>query len=179
YGRGQNYSSFSLLDRKGYVISAPPPPAIYRREMLDRIGGFDENFFAYCEDSDLSMRAFLSGWRCLYLPSAVVYHRGSESFSKVPEKIIYYGHRNRYLLIYKYFPLSIILLHLPWIMNSEMKIINEVCIRQKSLKKYMSIIKSIFIEYKKYKNIRKKNLKLLTQRRREFLFLLKNKIKVI
>lgn len=48
--------------------------ALYRREMLDEVGLFDEDFFAYHEDVDLAWRARSRGWRCMYNPQAVVYH---------------------------------------------------------------------------------------------------------
>lgn len=48
--------------------------ALYRREMLDQVGLFDEEFFAYLEDVDLAWRARLAGWRCVYAPGAVVVH---------------------------------------------------------------------------------------------------------
>jgi hypothetical protein len=51
--------------------------ALYRRAMLDQIGLFDEDFFAYLEDVDLAWRARLAGWRCLYAPAAHVYHAHS------------------------------------------------------------------------------------------------------
>lgn len=61
------------------VFGACAGAAIYRREMLDRIGLFDENYFSYLEDVDLSVRARLFGYRCLYVHKAVVYHLGSAS----------------------------------------------------------------------------------------------------
>ena len=48
--------------------------ALYRQEMLDEVGLFDEDFFAYHEDVDLAWRARSRGWRCMYSPRAVVYH---------------------------------------------------------------------------------------------------------
>ena len=51
--------------------------ALYRRAMLDEIGLFDEDFFAYCEDTDLGLRARLAGWRCRYVPGAVARHHYS------------------------------------------------------------------------------------------------------
>jgi GT2 family glycosyltransferase len=48
--------------------------ALYRRAMLDQIGLFDEDFFSYLEDVDLAWRGQAVGWRCLYVPSARVYH---------------------------------------------------------------------------------------------------------
>ena len=51
--------------------------ALYRRKMLEEISFFDEDFFAYMEDVDLAWRAQLAGWRCLYVPTALVYHAHS------------------------------------------------------------------------------------------------------
>jgi hypothetical protein len=61
------------------VFGACAAAAIYRRSMLNDIGLFDEDFFAYMEDVDLSVRARLAGYGCIAVPSAVVYHVGSAS----------------------------------------------------------------------------------------------------
>ena len=51
---------------------------MYRKRMLDEIGGFDEDFFAYGDDAELGLRARIAGWRCWYTPRAVVrHHRGA------------------------------------------------------------------------------------------------------
>ncbi|CAN7592978.1 glycosyltransferase family 2 protein [Rhizobium sp. LjRoot254] len=61
------------------VFGASACAAIYRRRMIEEIGVFDVDFFAYMEDVDLSIRARLAGYRCLSVPDAVVYHMGSAS----------------------------------------------------------------------------------------------------
>ena len=53
--------------------------ALYRRAMLEEIGGFDDDFFLYCEDTDLGLRARWAGWKCLYVPQAMVEHHYSHS----------------------------------------------------------------------------------------------------
>ncbi|MDQ0321106.1 GT2 family glycosyltransferase [Pararhizobium capsulatum DSM 1112] len=68
------------LDHEPFdVFGASACAAIYRRSMLDHIGVFDVNFFAYMEDVDLSIRARLAGYRCLSVPAAKIYHMGSAS----------------------------------------------------------------------------------------------------
>ena len=63
------------LEREPLEIFGPcAGAALYRREMLDEVGLFDEDFFAYHEDVDLAWRARSRGWRCMYSPRAVVYH---------------------------------------------------------------------------------------------------------
>ena len=51
--------------------------ALYRKEMLREIGGFDPGFFAYSEDADVAWRARAAGWRAVYEPTAIAYHHGS------------------------------------------------------------------------------------------------------
>ncbi|MBI2906570.1 MAG: glycosyltransferase family 2 protein [Chloroflexi bacterium] len=62
-------------DAQTLVFGACAGAALYRRSMLDDIGLFDEDFVGYCEDVDLSFRAQLGGYRCVFAPKARVYHR--------------------------------------------------------------------------------------------------------
>jgi len=78
--------------------------ALYRRQMLDEVGGFDEDFFLYCEDTDLGLRARWAGWRCLYVPEAVVHHRYSHSAGRASALKAYYVERNRLFVVAKNFP---------------------------------------------------------------------------
>ena len=63
------------------VFGASAGLALYRRRMLDDIGGFDETFFAYLEDADVAWRAQMRGWHCVYCPRAVASHHYSGSFA--------------------------------------------------------------------------------------------------
>jgi GT2 family glycosyltransferase len=68
----------SAGDRAGRdVFGATACVALYRRRMLDAIGGFDPEFFAYLEDVDVAWRARAAGWGCVYEPRALAYHHGS------------------------------------------------------------------------------------------------------
>jgi GT2 family glycosyltransferase len=58
------------------VLGAPATAAVYRRELLRDVGGYDESFGSYLEDLDLSLRAQLRGWRCIAIPEARVRHAG-------------------------------------------------------------------------------------------------------
>jgi GT2 family glycosyltransferase len=61
------------------VFGATACVALYRRAMLDAVGGFDASFFAYLEDVDVAWRARAAGWRAVYEPRALAHHRGSAS----------------------------------------------------------------------------------------------------
>jgi len=82
--------------------------ALYRREMLDEIGGFDGRFFLYCEETDLGLRAVWGGWRCVYEPLAVVEHRYSATAGGASPLKAYYVERNRLLVLMKNFPAAML-----------------------------------------------------------------------
>ncbi len=79
YRLGHQEVDRGQFDEETFVFGACAAAALYRRELFEEIGFFDEDFFAYCEDGDVSFRAQLAGHRCLYVPKAVVYHMGSAS----------------------------------------------------------------------------------------------------
>jgi GT2 family glycosyltransferase len=84
--------------------------ALYRRKMLDEIGIFDEDFFAYCEDTDLGMRGRLAGWKAVVAPSAIVYHHYSGTagrYSPLKARLV---ERNHFWVAVKIMPLSMIAL---------------------------------------------------------------------
>lgn len=83
--------------------------ALYRREMLDEIGLFDEDYFLYCEDTDLGLRARWAGWKCRYVPEAVVVHRYSSTAGAFSVMKARYVERNRLWVALKNFPLAILL----------------------------------------------------------------------
>lgn len=73
-------------DRPAWVFGACAGAAIYRRELFEDIGLFDEDFFLIFEDVDFSLRAQVAGHRCLYVPEAIVYHkRGASTDTRCPQ----------------------------------------------------------------------------------------------
>ena len=82
--------------------------ALYRRTMLEQIGLFDEDFFAYYEDVDLALRACLRGWKALCVPDAIVYHGHSATLGKDSPFKTYLLERNRYYYIIKNAPRDIL-----------------------------------------------------------------------
>jgi GT2 family glycosyltransferase len=83
--------------------------ALYRRAMLEAVGPFDDRFFLYCEDTDLGLRARWAGWKCLYVPEAVVEHHYSHSAGRASPLKAYYVERNRLFVLAKNFPLPMLL----------------------------------------------------------------------
>lgn len=93
----------------GEVLLPSGSAALYRRSMLDKIGLFDDDFFLYCEDTDLGLRARWAGWGCRYVPEAEVEHRYSHSAGKVSALKAYYVERNRLFVAVKSFPAGALL----------------------------------------------------------------------
>ncbi|HEX5943574.1 MAG TPA: glycosyltransferase family 2 protein [Anaerolineales bacterium] len=125
-GSGDEYHISGLAWRRFYnypardyglneeeVFSACAAAAIYNRDDFLKVGGFDEDFFSYFEDVDLSFRLRLAGGRCLYVPQAVVHHIGSASSGKTSDFVIYYGHRNMVWTFFKNMPGTLFWLCLP------------------------------------------------------------------
>ena len=77
------------------IFSPCAAAALYKREALEAVEGFDEDFFCYFEDVDLGFRMRLAGFRCLLIPEAVVYHTGSATTGgRHSDFAVYHGHRN-------------------------------------------------------------------------------------
>ena len=100
--RGVWQRDVGQYDREEEVFSACGGAAAYRRAMLDEIGLLDDDFFFSCEDVDLGWRAQLAGWRVLYVPTAVVYHKLKATGGSVTGS--YYDGRNFLSLIWKICP---------------------------------------------------------------------------
>jgi GT2 family glycosyltransferase len=112
-GRGEPRDNYS---EQQWIFGACGAAVLYRTEMLKDIGFFDENYFLIYEDVDLSFRAQLKGYKCLYVPEAIVYHKGSSSIQTDSPTSVYYGHRNLEWTYFKNMPVNLlqktILLHL-------------------------------------------------------------------
>ena len=90
-GRGMLADSYNARE---WVFGACAGAVLYRTRMLRDVGLFDEDFFLLYEDVDLCFRAQLKGYKCLYVPEAVVYHKGSGSIIYDSPASVYYSHRN-------------------------------------------------------------------------------------
>ena len=110
-GRGTGEPDRGQYDRDEEVLWPDGCAAMYRREMLDAIGGFDEDFFAYGDDAELGLRARIAGWRAVYTPRAVVRHHRGATLGKDSAWRLVLIERNRVLLAVKLFPWSLLWLN--------------------------------------------------------------------
>jgi GT2 family glycosyltransferase len=83
FPRGRGEKDLGQYDKPEEVFAASGGASLYNAAMLKQIGLFDEDFFAYYEDVDISFRAQLAGWRVRYEPRAVVHHHTSSTSSRM------------------------------------------------------------------------------------------------
>lgn len=99
----------SLYDVPEPVFSACGAAVLYRRRMLDEVGFLDEDFFLYDDDTDLSFRAHLAGWECVYVPAAVAYHKINATSVRLSDLQVYYHTRNLEFVWIKNMPVGLML----------------------------------------------------------------------
>ena len=97
----------------GEIFSPCAAAALYRRDAFLEVGGFDESYFCYFEDSDLAFRLRLAGHRCLYVPDAVVHHVGSVTAGRSSDFTVYHSFRNLVWTYAKNMPSPLLWLYLP------------------------------------------------------------------
>lgn len=104
YPRGRGKLASEAPSENEYVFGASGGASLYSVPMLKQIGLFDQDFFAYYEDVDISFRAQLAGWKVLFVPSAKVYHRIGATSSKIKGFTTYHTFKNLRLLVIKNTP---------------------------------------------------------------------------
>jgi GT2 family glycosyltransferase len=110
-GRGSGELDEGQYDQVEEILWPDGCAAMYRRAMLDEIGGFDEDFFAYADDAELGLRARIAGWKCLYIPDARVRHHRGATLGLRSSRRLELIERNRVLLAAKLFPWSLLWLN--------------------------------------------------------------------
>lgn len=99
FPRGRNQVDSGQYDKKELVFGATGGASLYRSELFRDIGMFDEDFFAYYEDVDISFRAQMAGWKVAYTPDAVAYHGVGGTSSKMGDFTRFHSAKN-FLLLY-------------------------------------------------------------------------------
>lgn len=98
----------SAFEQSRDVLFPSGCAALYRRTMLEEIGYFDEDYFLYCEDTDLGLRAQWAGWRCRYVATAVVAHHYSSTAGAFSAFKARFVERNRLWVALKTFPAAML-----------------------------------------------------------------------
>jgi GT2 family glycosyltransferase len=119
--RGHGERDIGQFDAPSEVFAACGGAALYRRATLEVVGELDEAYFAYYEDVDWGFRAQLAGYRCRYVPTAVLYHHGSATLGRgMTDFNSYQLWRNPVWLIVKCFPAASLLRHAPDLLRGQL-----------------------------------------------------------
>jgi GT2 family glycosyltransferase len=113
YPRGRGEPVSDKYDTETEIFGASGGASLYRIAMLQEIGLFDEDFFAYYEDVDISFRAQLMGWKVRYAPEAIAYHQIGATSGKIRGFTTYQTMKNLPLVVYKNVPRKY-LWHITW-----------------------------------------------------------------
>lgn len=141
YPRGRNEKATNKYNGLESVFGASGGASLYRTAMLKDVGLFDEDFFAYYEDVDLSFRAQLAGWKVIYTPKAVAYHKIGASSNKIPGFTTYMTIKNLPWLFWKNVPWRLLPTILPRFFIAYMAIV----ISSLSKGKFLPVAKGLFM----------------------------------
>lgn len=109
FPRGRDQLDKGQFDKPGFVFGASGGASLYKVSMLKKISLFDEDFFAYYEDVDISFRAQLAGYKVWYEPKAVAYHATGSTSKKIKGFTTYQTFKNQPLVLVKNVPSGLII----------------------------------------------------------------------
>ena len=138
-GHGMPVAEF---EEDNEILSACAGAALYRRKFLNDVGGFDEKFVSYLEDLDLGMRGRLLGYRCMFVASADVLHKGHGSNLPTGDYIRFMT-RNRLMLIGKNIPLSLLVRHFHHLLIGQLDLFFQYRHPLDSVIGYLSFLRQI------------------------------------
>lgn len=127
-------------DNPREVYAACAAAVLYRKEILDKIGLLDENFFMYYEDVDISERARIYGYKNYYSPTAVVRHYHSLTSKEWSPKFVYNAEKGRLLHLIFNFPLHVFIIEYIRILGSFLQAITNTAISMKKFKKILRVL---------------------------------------
>jgi hypothetical protein len=153
------YKTISEHDKRKIIGAVSGCAFAIRKDIFIMIGGFDDSFFLYLEDTDISWRLRLLGYNILYIPESIVYHKFKLKLT--PEKL-YHLEKNRYAMIFKNYSTKMIIMLLPTLLFTEIMTISFSIFSGKSyiIKKINAYIWFI-INYQAILDKRKKILRVI------------------
>ncbi|ADB58256.1 glycosyltransferase family 2 protein [Archaeoglobus profundus] len=155
--RGFFERDLGQYDESCYVAGACAAAALYRRKLFEDIGFFDEDYFMYNEDVDLSLRAILRGWKIRYVPTAIAYHVHSASTGFLSDFSVYYNSRNWVWSVLKNAPRRILIKELPFFLLRNLTSVIYFCLNGKFtvIKSKIDAIKELGEVFKKREIVRR------------------------
>lgn len=125
---------------------------LIRKEIIEKLGGFDQDFFMYCEDTELSWRIHFAGYKILYVPTSLFYHK---HISEIPSWKYFYLERNRYLMLLKHCSFKFLVLLAPALVLTEIVAWGFAILKGKEyvmnkLRAYWWILRNVDVVRKKH-----------------------------
>ena len=115
YSRGRGEPSARYNERTE-LLSACAAGILLRSDMVREIGLFDEEFFLIYEDVDLTFRAVVMGWKCIYLPKSIIYHKVSTTIKKNRNyEMTLRAQVNQFKAYLHNVPIGVFILNLPFV----------------------------------------------------------------
>lgn len=102
-------------ESEAYIFGATGGASLFKRKDFIKVGFFDENYFMYSEEVDFAFRAQALGYKSIYCPKAVVFHKHKTTSKKMPDHLEYWQFRNMTQTIIKDFPSSILFRKWRWL----------------------------------------------------------------
>jgi GT2 family glycosyltransferase len=119
---GKNFHKSNISNLKSSLVwGASAAFIVYKKNILQKIGLFDENFFAYEEDVDLALRLYNLNYKTLYIPQAISYHLGGGTSNKMGVFRYKMDAKNWIYIITKNFSLKEITKNLPQIIEERLR----------------------------------------------------------
>jgi len=114
YHKGHNKPIQKKYLKKDAIFSMKGACMLVKREVLEEVGVFDEDYFAYFEETDLCHRIWLAGYKICYVPESVMYHKGGTTANYLPSSfILYHSYKNRIYTLLKNFEAGTLIRVLP------------------------------------------------------------------
>lgn len=92
---GVSYSSKEKINSARNILSAKGASMLMKKEVFEKLDGFDEEFFVSFEDVDLGWRTWIINYRVVVVPSSVVHHIGGQTINKMKQEIAFHGLKNQ------------------------------------------------------------------------------------
>jgi len=131
WDRGMGEADQGQYDHSEDILGPCGGAALFKREAFFDAGGFDDDFFLFMEDVDLVIRTQLAGWKCRYIPEAVVYHHHGGTTGVGSDISIYYGNRNILWYPVKDFPFWLLIFATPWIIGRTIGVVGYYTLKGK------------------------------------------------
>ena len=112
---GWQKEDIGQYNKEEYIFGATGGASLFKRDDFIKVGLFDENYFMYFEEVDFAFRAQFLGFKSIYCPYAIVYHKHKSTSKKLPQHIEYWQYRNMIQTVINNFPVSLLLKNFRWL----------------------------------------------------------------